>query len=112
MQAGRRRWASRPRGASTRSSAPISRTNSGAASAAEAGRDRNRNILGDHPVEGAQKQWLVLRSFSCCDRRMGARSEEREAGYWAVPREIRDRPDKRLGDLILLGQPIAVRCED
>jgi DNA-directed RNA polymerase subunit RPC12/RpoP len=42
---------------------------------------------------------------------MGARSEEREAGYWAVPREIRDRPAKRLGDLILLGQPIAVRCE-
>jgi hypothetical protein len=40
---------------------------------------------------------------------MGSRSAEK-AAYWSVPHQIRNRPVKRLGDLILLGQPITVRC--
>ena len=42
---------------------------------------------------------------------MGSRSEETEPGYWSVPREIRYRPQVCLGDLILLGQPVTVRCK-
>jgi len=41
---------------------------------------------------------------------MGSSRYGEDALYWAIPAQIRQRPQKRLGDLVVLGQPVKIRC--
>jgi len=44
--------------------------------------------------------------FSC----MGSRSRTRSLAYWLLPKELRDQPPETLGDAMVLGHHVWIRC--
>ena len=41
---------------------------------------------------------------------MGSRSRTRSFAYWLLPKELRDQPPETLGDAMVLGHHIWIRC--
>jgi len=41
---------------------------------------------------------------------MGSRSPTRNISYWLLPKELRDQPPETLGDAMVLGHHIWIKC--
>jgi hypothetical protein len=56
------------------------------------------------------RSYLTLPDRSPYVLRMGSRSRTRSLAYWLLPKEVRDQPPQSLGDAMVLGHHIWIRC--